>query len=225
MKRLTIIAMLALLPMAATAQRIHAFVSSGITVNQIEGDELKGFKHIGYTGGVGALVSISGDNRWGLSMEALFSQHGARSKANTRYYLYMLDITSNYIEIPLLVHWQDKHGGMLFGAGVSYGRLVRQPGGSGKIGFKDDFFVPDTTDKAFLNNDLMAVLDARFTVWRGLQIDIRWQHSLIPIKRDWNFYRFDGYEANSSGEQVERWTTITNNCYNHSISLRLIWQF
>lgn len=222
--RRIIITLLLLLPLMATAQqRIHAFVSSGISVNQIEGDELKGFKHIGYTGGVGALAAISSNNQWGMSIEALFSQRGSKSTGNTRFYLYRIDLTANYIEIPVLLHWQDLHGGMLFGAGVSYGRLVRQP--KGEIGYSSTFFVPDTTDMTFLNGDLAAVLDARFVIWRGLQLDLRWQHSLMPIKRDWNFYRFNGYDADSEGNPVERWITTTNNCYNHSLILRLIYQF
>lgn len=219
---LALLALLAL-PSLVQAQRIHAFVSSGITASQIEGDELRGFKQIGYTGGVGALTSISSNNRWGISIEALFSQRGSHSSGNTRYYLYGLDIRSNYIEIPLLLHWQDRHGGMLLGAGVSYGRLVRQPHGT--VSFNPTFFVPDTTDKDFLSSDFMVVADARFTIWRGLQLNLRWQHSLIPVKRDWTFRRFDGYEADSEGNPVERWKTWSNNCYNHSLVLRLIWQF
>ena len=41
------------------AQRIHSFVSAGITTAQIEGDELKGFSQFGYNFGVGALTAIS----------------------------------------------------------------------------------------------------------------------------------------------------------------------
>lgn len=223
MKHITIIILLLLSLTATAQQRIHAFVSSGLTVNQIEGDEIKGFKHFGYTGGVGALVSLSSNNRWGMSIEALFSQHGSHSTGDTRYYLYKMDLTANYIEIPLLLHFQDPHGGMLFGAGVSYGRLVRQP--HGEIGYQPQFFIPDTSDMTFLPNDLMVVADARFTVWRGLQIDLRWQYSLMPIKRDWNFYSYAGYTYDENGNQMERWVTRTNNCYNNSIVVRLIWQF
>lgn len=223
MKRIAITALLLLSLTASAQQRIHAFVTSGITVSQIEGDELKGFKQVGYTGGVGALISLSNNNRWGMSIEALFSQRGVRSTTDTRNYLYMLNIRSNYIEIPLLLHWQDVYGGMLFGAGISYGRLVRQP--HGEVAFNPAFFVPDTTDKAFLPNDLMVVLDARFTVWRGLQLDLRWQYSILAVKRDWRFMAYSGYEYDSNGNIVERWIPHINNCYNHSLVLRLIWQF
>lgn len=223
MRRLAIIALLTLIPMVTNAQRIHAFVSSGMTLSQIDGDELRGFKQFGYTGGVGALVSISNNHRWGVSIEALFSQRGAYSTDDTRYYLYQLNIRSSYIETPVLVHWQDTRGGMLLGAGLSYGRLVEQP--NGIIGFNPTFFYPDTTDKAFLSSDLMSVLDARFTIWRGLQLDLRWQYSLLPIKRDWMFYKYNGYGYDSDGNRVDRYITNTRNCYNNSIIVKLIWQF
>ncbi len=220
MRRLLLILLL-FAPVASQAQRIHAFVSSGATISQIEGDELKGFKQFGFTGGVGALVALDANNRWGMSIEALFSQRGAKSDSNTNYYLYYWDVRSNYVEIPVLLHWQDHHGGMLFGAGLSYGRMVRQP--SGVIGFRD--FIPDTTDKVFLSRDLMVVLDARFTIWRGLQLDLRWQYSLLPIKRDWTFRKYNGYGVDENGNRYDRYITNKRDCYNHSIVLKLIWQF
>lgn len=223
MRRAAIALLLLISPLCLLAQqRIHAFVATGATANQIEGDELRGFKHFGYTGGVGALVSFGRSGHWGASVEALFSQRGARSTGDTRYYLYKLDLTANYIEIPVLVHWQDRLGGMLVGAGLSYGRLVRQP--HGEIGYDPMFFMPDTSNMDFLGGDLAAVVDARFTIWRGLQLNLRWQHSLLPVKRDWTFYKYNGYYI-SNGDRVDRYITNSNNCYNHSIAVRLIWQF
>ena len=192
------------------AQRINSFVSAGITASQIEGDELKGFNHFGYNAGVGALTAISSNGMWGLSVEVNLNQRGtySRSYADKEY---MADLTLNYVDIPLIVHYQDFYGGMLFGAGLLYGRLVQQP--HGKILYST--FYPDTTDMTFLKNDLAVVADARFTIWRGLQLNLRWQYSLMAIKKDWMFY-------NVNGEQVK---THTNDCYNNAISIRLIWQF
>ena len=192
------------------AQRIHGFVSSGITFAQIEGDELKGFRKYGYTGGVGALTSISSNGRWGMSVEALFSQRGTYDNSGDPYAMMM---TLNYVDIPLLVHYQDPYGGMLLGAGVTYGRLVAQP--NGKILFNANSMVPDTANMAFLSNDLCATLDLRFTMWKGLQLNIRWQYSIMAIKRQWHF------DIYSQG----RWTAHDNDCYNNAISLRLIYQF
>ena len=212
MKRLTLITLLALLPFVGEAQRIHAFVSSGMTVSQIEGDELKGFKHFGYTGGVGALASISNNNRWGLSVEALYSQRGSYNNSGDPY---SIKLTLHYIDIPVLVHFQDPYGGMLFGLGLDYGRLVQQPHSVMK--YNPAYFIPDTADFTFLSNDLAVVADARFTIWSGLQLGFRWQYSLMAVKRDWRFY-----EYTNNGTNLKEYV---NNAYNHSISIRLIWQF
>lgn len=192
------------------AQRIHAFVTSGMAVSQIEGDELKGFKHIGHTGGVGALAALDDRGRWGLSIEALFCQRGTYNNTGDPY---SIRLTLPYVDIPLLFHYQDPYGGMLFGLGMSYGRMVAQPHNVMK--YDPDYFVPDTTDFTFLKGDLCVVADARFTIWRGLQLDLRFQHSVLPVKRDW---LFNSYEQG-------RWKQHTRNCYNQSVSIRLIYQF
>ena len=212
MKRLTILIFLLLLATTLQAQRIHAYVTSGVALSQIEGDELKGFRKAGYVGGVGALAAISDNFRWGVSVEMLFSQRGSYS---TTINPYIADISLNYIDIPLLLHYQDIYGGMLLGLGVTYGRLVEQPHFRGKLQHPNPSFLPDTADFAFLNDDVAVTADFRFTVWRGLQFNMRWQYSLLPVKRDWHF----------SEIRQGHWQTWSNNCYNHSLIFRLIWQF
>lgn len=208
-----------LAPNESRAQRIHAFVSAGVTANQIEGDELRNFKHYGISGGVGALAALSDNGQWGLSVEALFNQRGSHSSGDTRNYLYRMHLTTSYVDIPVMIHWQDIRGGMLFGAGLSYGRLVEQP--HGRMGYDSLFFMPDTSDMTFLPSDFAVVLDARFTIWHGLQMGIRWQYSLLPVKRDWVFYKYNGVDANGNA----RYTSHANDCYNHSITVRLLYQF
>lgn len=218
MKR-TILLLLLLLPTVLQAQNIHAYLTSGLSMSQIEGDELKGFKHAGFTGGVGALTALDSRNRWGLSVEALFSQRGVYNNSHDPQNYYNIGLTLNYVDIPVLLHYQDPYGGMLLGAGLSYGRLVQQPHGT--IRYNPNYFIPDTADMTFLKHDLMAVADMRFTVWRGLQINLRWQYSLLAIKKDWSFFQYSGVDA----ENNPRYNKHANDCYNHSIVLRLIWQF
>lgn len=210
MKKEALILLFALLPLLGQAQRIHGFVTSGLTMSQIEGDELKGFRHYGYTGGVGALSAISANGRWGISVEALYSQRGSYEKSGDPYNI-RLDL--NYVDIPLLIHYQDPYGGMLFGAGVTYGRLVQQP--HNIMQFDTNSFIPDTSDMSFLRNDICATLDARFTIWKGLQFNIRWQYSIVPVKREWHFDYF----------KAGRWRSNDNNCFNQAITMRLIYQF
>lgn len=210
MKRTLLLLILALFAGSLQAQRIHAYVTSGVTLSQIEGDELKGYRQIGNVSGVGALMALDNNYRWGMSVEALFSQRGAYNKTDKPY---IGRIPLNYVDIPVMLHYQDPYGGMLFGLGLCYGRLVQQP--HNKFEFNPNAFLPDTSDMTFLKSDLCVVADFRFTVWKGLQFNLRWQYSIIPVKKDWLFIEYKNNKAVSS----------LNDFYNNSLALRLIWQF
>lgn len=215
MKKAFLLTALLLMVTAAQSQRIHAYVAAGATVSQVEGDELKGFKKWGGTAGVGAMVRLSENGRWKMSVEADFAQRGFRN--NTRN-PYDINLTLNYIDIPITFHFHDNKGGLEVGAGLLYGRLVRQP--HGELDHPSTF-IPDSTDMSFLKNDFAALLDLRFTVWRGLQLNLRFQYSIIPIKKDWKFSEYE----NESQIQNDNPNVWYNNCRNISISARLIYEF
>ena len=213
--RVLSLALLTLLATAAQAQRIHAYLAAGPTVSQVEGDELKGFRKWGGTGGVGALVSLSENNRWKMCVEVDFAQRGFKNKTRNPY---NIDATLNYVDIPVTFHFHDNKGGMTFGAGLLYGRLVKQP--HGKLDHTSTF-LPDTNDMTFLKNDFAAIIDLRFTVWRGLQLNLRFQYSIAPIKKDWKFVEYEN-ETQIRNDDPAVWY---NNCRNISIGARLIWEF
>lgn len=211
--------MIAVLPVLAQAQHrknesvIRAYPIVGATVSQIEGDELKGFKKLGYTAGVGAEIGLDRDNQWQMSLEADFSQRGARNPTSDPYRL--LHFTLNYVDIPLMVHYQDKYGGMNVGLGLCYSRLVQQP--HGMVQYSPTYFIPDTTNMTFLRNDLSFAIDMRFTVWKGLKLNLRYQRSILPVKTDWAFQ-----EYHRATDPPEVWT---NKAYNSSVSARLLYVF
>ena len=198
------------------AQRIHGFVSSGATFSQIEGDELKGFRKWGYTGGVGAIASITKNNNWHLSVEAAYARRGSYNNTGDPY---SLSLPLDYVDIPFMVHWRDPWGGMYIGLGLNYSRLVQQP--HGIIKYSPSYFCPDTTDMRFLSNDLLIAADIRFPIWKGLWLNIRWMYSIVAIKKDWQFTEFKGVDSEGNPLPV-RWT---NDCYNNTLSFRLLWQF
>ena len=214
------------------AQRIRGFISSGLTFTQIEGDELKGFHKIGYTGGVGAMVNLDKHEDWRFSVEALFTQRGAYNRTGDPY---SISLRLDYVDIPVMLHYRDPWGGMLFGLGLNYSRLVQQPHSVMK--YNPLYFIPDTTDMTFLSNDLMIAADFRFPIWKGLWFNVRWMYSLISIKKEWQFSQADGEEPvigpdgnpvlnpDGSTQMTTRWKRWTNDCFNHSIVIRLIWQF
>lgn len=209
MKRIATFLILSLLVFNVQAQRIHAYLVGGATISQIEGDELKGFKKWGGTGGVGAMVNLTDNGKWLMSVETNFAQRGVYNKTNDPFWMKM---TLNYIDIPVSFFFHDTRGGMTFGAGFLYGRLIQQP--HGIIKYNPDYFIPDTSDMSWLKNDFAVLLDFRFRVWKGLQLNLRWQYSLINIK-EWSFTEI-------SGQKVDNWT---NKCHNSSISARIIWEF
>ncbi|MCR4812309.1 MAG: porin family protein [Bacteroidales bacterium] len=215
MKKAFLLTALLLMVTAAQSQRIHAYVAAGATVSQVEGDELKGFKKWGGTAGVGAMVRLTENGKWKMSVEADFAQRGFRN--NTRN-PYDINLTLNYIDIPITFHFHDNKGGLEVGAGLLYGRLVRQP--HGELDHPSTF-IPDSTDMSFLKNDFAALLDLRFTVWRGLQLNLRFQYSIIPIKKDWKFSEYE----NESQIQNDNPNVWYNNCRNISIGVRLIYEF
>lgn len=194
-------------------QVFRAYPTFGATTSQIRGDELRGFKKWGFTAGVGALLSLSRDDMWSASIEADFSQRGAQNKTPDPYSL--LGFTLNYVDIPLTIHFTDPYGGITVGLGLVYSRLVQQPHGS--IYYKTQF-IPDTNDMSFNKNDFSAAIDVRFPIWRGLNLDFRFQHSLLPVKKNWGFMEHPSAAPNETN-------TWTNNCYNSSISLRLLYVF
>ncbi len=196
------------------AQVIRAYPSVGATASQMRGDELRGFKKRGFSAGVGALVSLDSRDMFHLSIEANYAQRGSFNNTNDPYSIY--GFTLNYVEIPLLFHFTDPYGGMTFGIGLQYGRLVQQP--HGNIYYSPDYFVPDTSDMSFLKSDFSAVLDFRFPIWKGLMLDIRWQHSILPVKRSWSFTE---YSPTMLGGQ----TTWSNKVYNSSVTIKLLYLF
>ncbi len=192
----------------------HAYPVVGATASQMRGDELRGFKKWGFTAGVGSTLSISDNDNWKLSLEADFSQRGAFNNTNDPYSLY--DFTLNYVDIPLTLHFTDPIGGITIGAGLVYSRLVQQP--HGEVVYLPNYFVPDDSDMSFLKNDFAAAIDLRFPIWKGLTFNLRYQHSLIPIKKQWSFTEYGQMFSGGSD-------TWSNDIYNSSVSVRIMYVF
>lgn len=196
----------------------RAYPAVGGTVSQIEGDYLKGFKKWGITAGVGTLMYFGDSDRWSLSAEADFSQRGTYEYSHSAETPYRVEgLTLNYVDIPLTIHFTDPWGGIMIGAGLVYSRLVNQPHGT--LYYNPSYVEPDTSDLTFLRNDLAVAGDIRFAVWRNLVFNLRFQYSIIPVKKDWTFI-----EHVTVGDTDPPIRTV-NDCYNFSIGIRLIYMF
>ena len=191
------------------AQRIHAYTFAGGAASQIEGDELKGFNHWGFAGGVGAIADLDDRDMWSLTVETGYSCRGIFNNKHNNENYYNISLNLHYVDIPLTLFFHDPYGGLRIGVGLVYSRLVRQPHGNAY--YNPLFFIPDTTDMTFLKNDFAPAVEFRFNIWKGLQFSTRYQYSIIPIKRDWKYQYAD--------------KTFYNDFYNSSLTFRLLWQF
>ena len=181
----------------AEAQNVKGILIFGMNTTQIDGDEIAGYKHWGLNGGVGGMLALTEDSPWNIGMEVLFSQKGSKEK-------YAYEVTLPYAEVPLLLHFEDRQGGFTFGTGLSYGRLIKD------VEAEHSNYLDSTT--RFLKDELAIVADIRFKVWKQLKFNIRFQYSLMPIRKDWKFTDIAG----------KSWT---RDAYNNALTFRLLWVF
>ncbi|MBO4599386.1 MAG: hypothetical protein J5641_01475, partial [Bacteroidales bacterium] len=75
-QKLLLLPLLISILLPVQAQRIHAYATAGTITSQIEGDELKGFNHWGFAGGVGAIADLDNHDTWSLAIETAYSCRG-----------------------------------------------------------------------------------------------------------------------------------------------------
>jgi hypothetical protein len=188
----------------SSAQRFKGAVSGGMTLSQVDGDEVYGYKRIGGHLGVAAILPI--DN-WDVTLELNFNQKGAYQKpqynADTATGEY--DLRLNYVEIPVLVHYTDK-GFIGAGAGFSYGRLV------GFTEIEHGGLQPPYSDEyPFKKDDWNVIVEAQIRIWKRLKFNARFSYSMAPIR-----------ERTYSWPGRDDWTRKQ---YNNVLTFRLVYVF
>ncbi|PKP18127.1 MAG: hypothetical protein CVU06_12475 [Bacteroidetes bacterium HGW-Bacteroidetes-22] len=213
MKRILLLTVVALLiTIGAKAQVFKGMVIGGFNLTQVDGDEVYGFDRIGANIGAGVFVPI--DNNWGLSMETLFTMKG--SYQGDQYLLSdslgnrltgSYDLRLNYVEIPLLIHYNDRDR-ITVGVGFSYARLV------GVTEKEHGVEITSTTvkDGPYKTSDYSLLADVRLRIYKSLLLNVRYCYSLAKI-RTRDFYNVDGVYLR------------TREQYNNTISVRFIWMF
>jgi hypothetical protein len=212
-----------LLSLTAHCQLFQAFVSGGMNLSQIEGDEVSGFKKAGWTFSAGVMLPLQPGNlkgRWRASLELVYSQRGAYESRGTGIkapFGYTLNLQS--VDIPLLVYYKDPHLDLMFGLGFQYGRLFK---------ITEEFRLPDPPIRDRLRpadvenlpdfnpNEFSIVADCRFGVWKRLKISARWQYGLTPIRKNVTFK--NGVTPGSIGYLEQ-----TRDFHNHWLTLRAVY--
>ena len=211
MKKATLSVLLSslLLVLCSTAfgQRFQGAIAMGGNLTQVDGDEVYGFKKVGFN--VAAIAIMPIKKKWAISLEATFSQKGAYQKypreANPDKSLPYYNLRLNYAEVPVLIHFTDKEF-LTFGLGLSWGRLV---------GVKEIEWGVQTPltlySGEYGRDDINGIIDIRVPVYHRLSFDIRYAYSFLKI-RTRTF-------TSPSGSQT------TREQYNNIITFRLYYIF
>ena len=209
------------------AQRFIGSVVAGANFAQIEGDNVHGFTKVGFNGGLGLTLPLNRKQTWQLSVELLYSMKGSVKKysqagnfdttvwAPSMYqdvdYSVPFDpktkcnISLDYVQVPVLIHYEDNYSGCTFGLGFAWGRLVRAH--EVYYGFTRTTTVRSGTYK---KNDWSVIADFNVRLYKNLSLNFRWEYSIVPI-------RIQQFESRRTGE------TYTSKYHNHVISTRLIY--
>ena len=156
-------------------QLFKAGVVAGINFTQIDGDEVAGYNKFGAHGGFMAQVDFA--PQWYVSFEILYNQKGSRATARSGG---DFKIVMDYADIPVLVKFHDKRGGLTFGAGLELGRLLRTKFVSQGIDATDSFIDSDKPKKW----NLGAVADLTYMFKPAWGIGLRATNSFIKFRTD-----------------------------------------
>lgn len=110
-------------------QRFTIGVLSGVTLAQIDGDNLQGFDKAGYIGGLRSIARIT--ERLHLSTELVYNQRGTQTKDYKKALRGRRRLYTNYAEISFQINYKEWYSPFtelyklqLF-AGASFGRLLK----------------------------------------------------------------------------------------------------
>ncbi|MPM29457.1 hypothetical protein SDC9_75997 [bioreactor metagenome] len=170
------------IPFGAQSQNIRGEFITGFNMTQVDGDEVVGYRKIGFNGGAGAALPLG--KSWFISIETLFSQKGAYKKYppnSTNLNLPYYNLRLNYAEVPLMIHYNDKDQ-ITAGLGFSYGKLVGMK--EVEHGSEIDW---GTTTGPYNSDDYNIIIDFRFrAIWK-VYFNFRYAYSISKIRvRDYN---------------------------------------
>lgn len=208
------------------SQRFIGSVIAGGNMSQVDGDEVFGFKKIGANVGASVTLPIDRKERFFFTIELLYNQKGSRmrSKVDTMDYTghtpinesvpydptFKYKLNLDYVEVPVLFHFEDPYSRICFGVGASWGRLVYAR--EIESGYR---LITDVRSGIYSKNDWCAIADVKIPLYKGLRLNIRYQYSFIKLRtRDF---------VTGAGTPNEQHNV--RNQYNNVISVRLIYSF
>lgn len=227
MKRLLIITFFLIFVLQLSAQKFIGGVVGGMNITQIEGDQVFGYKKAGLNLGGMVMLPLDRKQRFFITTELLYTQKGAYQsnfKGSVESFPYddtlLIDpsfdeiksiyykIRLDYVEVPVVIHYEDKLTGFAVGVGASWSRLVN---------YQETVFghrlYTDLNSGRYKRNDWSFIIDVKIPVYKALKLNFRYQYSLVPMGAERTFY---------SGNNVAPFTRVP---YNNVLTFRVLYTF
>lgn len=238
MKRILITTLLFIAMLSSTqAQRFLGSIIGGINLSQVDGDEVYGFYKVGANVGAGISLPLDEKQCWSVTLELLYAQHGSYKKSNAGYFDTLVYAESmftdvdrsvsfdprmkcklqlDYVEVPVMAHYEDPNTGWAIGAGFSWGRLVRA-----KEVYNGFQRTTNARSKTYSRNDWSIFGDVKIRIWKGLKFNIRYQYSLAPIRK----MNYTTMLLNNNNGEITRTVkdSWTRKLHNNTITIRFIY--
>jgi len=223
---------------STSAQRFIGGITAGINLTQVDGDQVFGYHKVGFNGGPFVKLMIDKKQRFSVTMELLYSQKGAAKKypapggalralddtllIDTRYSKYdtkfFYKLRTDYLEIPLIFHYDDPRSKISIGVGIAWARLVYIKE------IEHDYTRNDTIRGArrlnttvnsgrYNKNDWSIIGDVKIPIYKGLKLNFRFQYSLAPFGKVRKFYS----GSPNATAPTKRWP------FHNSLTFRLIY--
>lgn len=175
LKKFTILLFCGFLAISSNAQNFGGGIILGLSASQVGGDDLGGFNKAGLL--VGAFANTSISELLSFQMEMTFIQKGSNNPNMNDYEhkdYSQEDISSSYIEIPLLLQYHQSNKLKIEG-GLLSAYLID--------GYYNDLNgkIPIYTVNPFIKYDFGLLLGIDYTFSNKLSLNTRLSNSILPI--------------------------------------------
>jgi len=227
---------------SASAQRFIGGIAVGMNATQVDGDEVFGYYKVGFNGGPYVKLMLDKKQRFSVTMELLYTQKGAMQTNKGKYVEFiakgdtaLIDkhfpeyderifykLRTDYLEIPLLIHFEDPRSKLSIGVGVSWARLVYiremqwdfRPE-SDREGTGARRLTTTVSSGRYHKNDWGIMADVKIPIYKGLKFNFRFQYSMVPFGETRQFYS----RSNNATAPIER------RPFHNTLTFRLIYSF
>jgi hypothetical protein len=159
------------LSLSIQAQNFGGGLIAGISTSQVSGDQLGGFNKVGFL--VGAFTNKSISQLLSLQMEITYIQKGSNNPKMNKNSI--SDISLSYIEIPLLLKYQQSNTIAIEG-GIETAFLISSSDNDiyGKISA--------TNTREFNTTDIGIFIGLDYSIRPRLTLNSRISNSILPIR-------------------------------------------